>query len=84
MGTRLSKLDGPNSPFDALILAAAGLIRLDLGHRISQLLDSEDGKMLYAVGQGAIGIENRSDDPRVKEMLTTITHQPTYLAVRWL
>lgn len=78
--TRLSKLDADDSPFDALILAAAGLSRLGLGRRITQYLDSQNGGMLHAVGQGAIGIENRSDDSRVKEMLSSITDTPTFLA----
>ena len=81
VGTRLSKLDADDGPYDALILAAAGLLRLDLGHRISQYLDSENGKMLYAVGQGAIGIENGSENARVKEILAKISHKSTHLAV---
>ncbi|ETI21562.1 porphobilinogen deaminase [Cladophialophora carrionii CBS 160.54] len=78
--TRLAKLDAADGPFDALILAAAGLVRLDLGHRITQYLDSGNGGMLHAVGQGAIGIENRSSDRRVQRMLNLINHQQTYLA----
>ena len=79
--TRLSKLDAPDGPFDALILAAAGLIRLDLSDRIVQLLDSNNGGMLYAVGQGAIGIENRSANERVQSMLDMINHDQTYLEI---
>lgn len=79
--TRLQKLDAEDGPFDALILGAAGLLRLDLGHRISHFLDSSDGNMLYAVGQGAIGIENRSDDPDVKQVLSLVNHMPTFLAI---
>jgi hydroxymethylbilane synthase len=78
--TRLAKLDAEDGPFDALILAAAGLIRLDLGHRITQYLDSKNGGMLHAVGQGAIGIENRSSDDRVQGMLGLINHHQTFLA----
>ncbi|KAK5085466.1 porphobilinogen deaminase [Lithohypha guttulata] len=78
IGTRLNKLDAEDSPFDAIILAAAGLIRIDLSHRISQFLDSKNGNMLHAVGQGAIGIENRSDDSKVKEIITKINHLPTF------
>lgn len=80
LGTRLSKLDAEDSPFDALILAAAGLLRLDLGHRITQYLDSENGGMLHAVGQGGIGVENRSDDANIREMLASITHESSHLA----
>ncbi|EXJ63505.1 porphobilinogen deaminase [Cladophialophora psammophila CBS 110553] len=80
VGTRLAKLDAKDGPFDALILAAAGLIRLGLTDRISQYLDSKNGGMLYAVGQGAIGVENRSSDDRVQGMLNMIDHQQTHLA----
>lgn len=78
--TRLAKLDSEDGQFDALILAAAGLIRIDLGHRITQFLDSNNGGMLYAVGQGAIGVENRSADDRVQGMLNMIDHHQTHLA----
>ncbi|KIX08352.1 porphobilinogen deaminase [Rhinocladiella mackenziei CBS 650.93] len=78
--TRLAKLDAEDGPFDALILAAAGLIRLGLGDRITQYLDSKSGGMLHAVGQGAIGVENRSRDDRVQRMLSLIDHQKTHLA----
>ena len=78
--TRLRKLDENGSPFDALILAAAGLIRLGLGHRITQLLSSKTGGMLYAVGQGAIGIETRTDDVRMSRLLDRINDCSTSLA----
>ena len=78
--TRLAKLDAQDGPFDALILASAGLIRLDLGDRITQYLDSKNGRMMYAVGQGAIGIENRSPDERVQAMLNVVNHEETFFA----
>ena len=78
--TRLSKLDASDGPFDALLLAAAGLIRLGLKDRITQYLDSTNGNILYAVGQGALGVENRSNDVQLKEMLRSISHVPTLLA----
>jgi hydroxymethylbilane synthase len=56
--TRLRKLDA--GEFDAIILASAGLIRLGLGDRITQMLPIEQS--LPAVGQGIIGIECRADD----------------------
>ena len=80
IGTRLSKLDAEDSPFDALVLAAAGLLRIGFGYRISQYLSSADGGMLHAVGQGAVGIENRSADTQVKGMLAKISHKSTHLA----
>ncbi|GAD97101.1 hydroxymethylbilane synthase [Paecilomyces variotii No. 5] len=80
IGTRLSKLDAEDSPFTCLILAAAGLLRLGLGDRITQYLDSKNGEMLYAVGQGALGIEIRKDDQVVIEMLNKIGHRQTTLS----
>lgn len=80
VGTRLAKLDADDSGFDALILAAAGLLRLDLGDRITQYLDSNNGGMLHAVGQGAVGIENRSKDDRTQRSLRSIDHLETHLA----
>ena len=59
--TRLKRLD--QGDFDAIILAAAGLQRLGLEHRIGQIIPVE--QMLPAVGQGAIGIECRIDDEAV-------------------
>jgi hydroxymethylbilane synthase len=71
--TRLEKLD--NGDYDALILAAAGLGRLELGDRIHQLIPAEIS--LHAVGQGALGIECRADDAEVLEVLKALQHQPT-------
>ena len=78
--TRLTKLDADGSPFDALVLGASGLIRLGLEDRITQYLDSAHGGMLYAVGQGAIGIELRADDELMNEILAKIEDNPTTLA----
>lgn len=80
IGTRLAKLDAEDSPYSCIILAAAGLLRLGLGDRITQFLDSKNGPMLHAVGQGALGIEIRRDDKVVNEMLSKIGHQETTLA----
>jgi hydroxymethylbilane synthase len=71
--TRLEKLD--SGEYDALILAAAGLGRLDLGNRIHQLIPSEIS--LHAVGQGALGIECRIDDADVLEVLKALQHSAT-------
>ncbi|KAK0774931.1 porphobilinogen deaminase [Friedmanniomyces endolithicus] len=73
MGTRLSKLDNPESEYSALILAVAGLDRLGMSGRITTYLSKADGGMLYAVGQGALGIEARKDDAKVKELLSVET-----------
>lgn len=81
INTRLAKLDKEENDFDALVVAAAGLLRTNEGGRITQYLDSSDGGMLYAVGQGAIGIENRSDDRRVREIVNAINYLPTFYAI---
>ncbi|KAJ6078933.1 hypothetical protein N7467_008686 [Penicillium canescens] len=81
IGTRLSKLDAEDSPYTCIILAAAGLLRLDLSDRITQYLDSKSSGMLYAVGQGALGIEIRKDDTVLGEMLDKICHQDTTYSV---
>jgi hydroxymethylbilane synthase len=71
--TRLAKLD--SGEYDALILAAAGLGRLDLADRIHQLIAPEVS--LHAVGQGALGIECRADDTAVLEVLAALQDRPT-------
>ena len=80
VGTRLAKLDAEDSPFSCVILAAAGLLRLSLGERISQYLDSQNGGILYAVGQGALGIEVRKNDTDILDILMQIGDTETTLA----
>lgn len=80
IGTRLAKLDAEDSPFACIILAAAGLHRVGLQDRITQYLDSKTGGMLHAVGQGALGIEIRREDRRMREMLARIGHDETTFA----
>ena len=63
VNTRLSKLD--QGEYDAIILAAAGLIRLGFEQRIATFIDVEQS--LPANGQGAVGIECRSDDIQVQQ-----------------
>jgi hydroxymethylbilane synthase len=75
--TRVRKLDA--GEFDALVLAAAGLIRLGLEHRITQRLTPP--LMYAAVSQGAIGIECRSDDESTSEILSSIRDPATWGAV---
>jgi hydroxymethylbilane synthase len=81
IGTRLSKLDAEDSPYACAILAAAGLLRLDLEDRITQYLDSKNSGMLYAVGQGALGIEIRKDDALLHQMLDKIGDWDTTYSV---
>ncbi|MBL8148336.1 MAG: hydroxymethylbilane synthase [Blastocatellia bacterium] len=73
--TRLRKLD--EGEFDCLLLAAAGLIRLGLKDRISELLSPE--VMVPAVGQGALAIETRSDDKETQRYIRTLNHKATHI-----
>ncbi|RDL39617.1 Periplasmic binding protein-like II [Venustampulla echinocandica] len=82
LGTRLSKLDAEDGEYSCLILAAAGLLRMDLGGRITQYLDSKTpgGGLLYAVGQGALAIEIREGDEKVINILNAVMDEDTMLA----
>ncbi|OBU16078.1 hydroxymethylbilane synthase [Photobacterium aquimaris] len=73
VNTRLRKLD--EGQYDAIILAAAGLKRLKMNDRIRSEIAPETS--LPAVGQGAVGIECRLNDQRVRELLAPLNHQPT-------
>jgi hydroxymethylbilane synthase len=75
--TRLSKLD--EGQYGAIILAAAGLKRLGLADRITALLTPEES--LPAVGQGALGIECRSDRSDLFELLAPLMHTATQQCV---
>ncbi|MDR1529236.1 MAG: hydroxymethylbilane synthase [Burkholderiales bacterium] len=77
VNTRLRKLD--EGLYDVIILAAAGLLRLGFGGRIAALLDVEDS--LPAAGQGALGLECRSDRGDVIACLRPLIDMPTTLAV---
>jgi hydroxymethylbilane synthase len=78
VNTRLRKLD--DGEYDAIILAAAGLLRLGFAERIAQLLPEEAS--LPAGGQGAVGIEWRTDDEQVAALLQPLHHEPTAQRVR--
>lgn len=78
VGTRLGKLD--NGDYDAIILAVAGLNRLELQSRIRFALPAEVS--LPAVGQGAVGIECRLDDDRTQALLASLNHEETAIRVR--
>ena len=73
VNTRLAKLDG--GEFDAIILACAGLIRLGFEDRIGAPIDPD--LSLPAAGQGAVGIEFRETDDRVRELLAPLHHDST-------
>mgnify|MGYP001302296482 CR=1 FL=1 len=78
VNTRLAKLDA--GEFDAIILAASGLMRLGFHDRIKSVLTAEQS--LPAVGQGALGIECRSSDNEIKELLKPLSHQDSEFCVR--
>ena len=73
VNSRLRKLD--DGEYDAIILAAAGLIRLGFNNRITQFIETNIS--LPAIGQGAVGIECRSDDPRVNSLLAPLNDTAT-------
>lgn len=77
VNTRLAKLDA--GEYDAIILAAAGLIRLKFEHRITSFITPEDS--LPAVGQGAVGIECRVNDERIHALLAPLNHPDTHTRV---
>ncbi len=76
--TRLAALG--NGEYDAILLAAAGLIRLDLRNRIDQFLEPE--VMLPAPGQGALALEVRQGDDLAEELCYALHHPPSHDRVR--
>ncbi len=77
VNTRLKKLD--DGEFDAIILASAGLIRLEMQDRIKQYIDINIS--LPALGQGAVGIECRAGDEKIEQYLTPLAHQDTEICL---
>ena len=73
VNSRLEKLD--NGDYDAIILACAGLIRLDMEKRIKQRISSS--WILPAVGQGAVGLEAREGDEEVLSLISVLKHDDT-------
>ena len=73
VNTRLRKLD--EGQYDGIILATAGLLRLDMASRITQRMTVEQS--LPAGGQGAVGVETRCDDERVNALLAPLHHRAT-------
>ena len=76
LDTRLRKLD--EGQYDAIVLAAAGLMRLGLESRIRQVFEPD--AMLPAAGQGALGIEVRADRADLAELLAPLSSMPDWLA----
>ncbi|MFL9602503.1 hydroxymethylbilane synthase [Aeromonas dhakensis] len=77
VNTRLAKLDA--GEYDAIILAAAGLKRLEMEHRITAFIEPEQS--LPANGQGAVGIECRLDDHELHALLAPLEHPETRIRV---
>jgi hydroxymethylbilane synthase len=77
LDTRLRKLD--EGGFHAIVLAAAGLMRLGLASRIRARFEPD--RMIPCAGQGALGIEVREDATTLREQLGQMIHRPTWLAV---
>jgi hydroxymethylbilane synthase len=75
--TRLGKLDA--GEFDAIILAAAGLLRMEMDDRIASFIPAEQS--LPAGGQGALGIEWRANDSAVHDLIKPLAHAPTAACV---
>ncbi len=73
VNTRLQKLD--DGEYDAIILASAGLIRLEMKERITSYLSTEQS--LPAMGQGAVGIECRVGDEETHALIETLSHEET-------
>ncbi len=77
VNSRLGKLD--NGDYDAIILASSGLIRLGFEDRIAHSISTDDS--LPAIGQGAVGIECRSDDDEINALLAPLNHKNTAIRV---
>ena len=77
LNTRLRKLDEEGGTYAALVLAVAGVRRMNWESRISQYLDTD--LSFYAVGQGALGIECREDDMATRQLLAPFSHVDTLI-----
>lgn len=75
--TRLEKLD--TQEYDAIIMAAAGIIRMGFADRITEFIDYET--MIPAAGQGAIAIEIRENDQNTMHLCQKINHKPTFISI---
>jgi len=75
LNTRLAKLDAPDGPYAALVLAKAGLVRLGMGNRITA--DLHPPTLFHAVSQGALAVEIRDNDAESLALCRKITHWQT-------
>ncbi len=78
LDTRIRKLD--TEGLDAVILAAAGLRRMGWADKITEILSTDTS--LPAIGQGAVGIECRREDPRINDLISFLLHPETFDAVQ--
>jgi hydroxymethylbilane synthase len=78
LNTRFAKLEA--SDWDGMILARAGVVRLEMGARITETISLE--RMLPAVGQGALGIELRADDAKTRKLLAPLHSDATARATQ--
>lgn len=77
LNTRLMKLK--NGQFDAILLAAAGLVRLDLASRIKETLATN--LFVPAIGQGVLALECRTEDLATQQLIVPLNHKPTQQCV---
>ena len=75
--SRVAKLDA--GEVDAAVLAASGLGRIGLSHRISEVFEPD--MMCPSVGQGAIGVECKADDDELIKLLEAINHEDTFACI---
>ena len=75
MNTRWEKLNNDELGYDAMIVAVAGFQRLQWTDRISEIIEPD--QVLYAIGQGALGIECRHNDKDTIQMLSVLNHEET-------
>jgi hydroxymethylbilane synthase len=78
VATRIQKME--KEKLDGIVLAAAGILRLDLGERVTEYLSPS--VCLPAAGQGALAAECRADDADTLALLAALRHEPTELALR--
>lgn len=74
INSRMQKMD--DGEYDAIILAASGLKRMEFDERIKEVISADI--LLPAVGQGALGIECRSNDPDIEALIAPLMHQETW------
>lgn len=77
LGTRIKKLE--TEGLDAIVLAAAGVKRLNMEDAISEYIDLK--ALLPAVGQGALCIESRKNDPDIRKILSKLDHPVTHQVI---